>query len=78
MGDILGNPPKTVTPRYEAEIVSWPMVGDMKSVFTIRGHTAAELVEQFRSIELAERERDHIAYLPAEVFVLADFEATNG
>lgn len=67
--------PATIQPRYEVEVKSFPRVGNIETSFTLRGHTAADLIAQFRSIELAEKERGFDAYLPSAVFELAEHEA---
>jgi hypothetical protein len=64
-----------IQPKYEADVRSFSRLGNAETSFTLRGHTANELVEQFRSIELAEKERNFDAFLPREVFELAEFEA---
>ena len=71
----MSNISPVIPPKYEAEVRSFSRIGNAETSYTLRGHTAADLIEQFRSIELAEKDRDFDAYLPHEVFKLAEFEA---
>lgn len=64
-----------IQPRYKATVRLFSQVGNLQTSHTLRGRTAADIVEQFRSIELAEKERGFNAYLDHEVFQLAALEA---
>jgi len=66
-----------IEPKYEVEVKSFSRIGNIETSFTLRGRTAKDLIEQFRSIELAEKERGYDAYLPSQVFELAEHEAAK-
>ena len=70
-------PSPVIQPKYETEVRSFSQIGNIETSFTLRGHTAVELIEQFRSVELSEKECGYDAYFPSQVWELAEHEAAR-
>lgn len=63
--------------RYKTEVVSYSQIGNMKISYELFGHSACDLISQFQSVQLAEKERGYNAFLSSAVYEQAERERAS-
>ena len=63
-----------IAPKYVAEVNSFSRIGNLQRTFDLQGQTAAEIIEVFDKVKRLEYDEGYEAYLPPDVYRMAELE----